>query len=83
MANTLGIDLTGKVVIFRQEFLTVPNTEHPFLVQGGFGASPHTQGRALGGTFLSDGEETRMEGYMVERLATDEEIEAARVKREA
>jgi len=77
MANTLDIDLTGKVVVFKQHFLTVPATEHPFLVKGGFGAQPHTMGRALGGVFLSDGEETRMEGYMVDRLATDEEIAAA------
>ena len=52
MANTLDIDLTGKVVVFKQHFLTVPATEHPFLVKGGFGAKPHTMGRALGGVFL-------------------------------
>ena len=77
MANSLNIDLTDKVVIFRQNYLKVPANEHPFLVGGGFGASPHTSGSALGGTFLSDGETCRMEGYMVERLATDEEIAAA------
>ena len=77
MANNLDIDLTGRVVIFSEKFLTVPATEHPFLVEGGFGAKPYTMGRALLGTFLSDGEEARMEGYMVERLATKEEILAA------
>jgi hypothetical protein len=77
MANALHMDLRGKVVIFRQEFLSVPATQHPFRVEGGFGAAQFTRGRALGGTFLSDGESCRMEGYMVERLATDEEILAA------
>jgi len=77
MANNLDIDLTGKVVVFKQGYLTVPATEHPFLVEAGFGAKPHTMGRALLGTFLSDGEECRMEGYMVERLATEEEIASA------
>jgi len=77
MANNLDIDLTGKVVVFKQGYLTVPATEHPFLVEAGFGAKPHTMGRALLGTFLSDGEECRMEGYMVERLATAKEILAA------
>lgn len=76
MANALRIDLVGKTVIFQQKYLTVPALEHPFRVDGGFGASPTTMGRALFGTFLSDGEEARMEGYMVERLATDEEITA-------
>lgn len=78
MANSLRIDLEGKVVIFRQEYMTVPALEHPFLVQGGLGAKNHTIGRALFGEFLSDGEQARMEGYMVERLATDDEIVAAR-----
>jgi len=77
MSNSLSMDLTGKVVIFKQNYLTVPQLEHPFLVEGGFGASPNTIGRALIGEFLSDGERARMEGYMVERLATDEEIAAA------
>jgi hypothetical protein len=78
MANALNEDLTGKVVIFKQEYMSVPVTEHPFRVRGGFGASPFTSGHALMGTFLSDGERTRMEGYMVDRLATDEEIAAAK-----
>lgn len=77
MANSLDMDLTGQVVIFKQEYLSVPATEHPFRVEAGFGTKPYTSGSALGGTFLSDGESTRMEGFMVERLATEQEIEAA------
>ena len=79
MANALDIDLEDKVVIFAQRYLRVPATEHPFHVNGaGFGCKPYTTGSALSGTFLSDGESARMEGYMVERLASEEEIEAAR-----
>lgn len=77
MGNSLNIDLEGKVVIFQQQYLMVPQLEHPFRVDGGFGARPYTMGRALTGEFLSDGERARMEGYMVERLATEEEIRGA------
>lgn len=78
MGNTLKIELEGKVVIFKQAALTVPANAHPFLVTGGFGASSFTRGSALLGVFLSDGERTRMDGYDVERLATDDEIAAAK-----
>jgi hypothetical protein len=78
MANALNEDLTGKVVIFAQTYMSVPATEHPFEVEGGFGARSFTSGNALMGTFLSDGEKARMEGYMVERYATEEEITAAK-----
>ncbi len=65
------------VVIFKQEALSVPAAEHPFLVRGGYGSYQYTRGTALLGTFLSDGEKTRMDGHDVERLATQEEIAAA------
>lgn len=79
MANTLNIDLTGKVVVLRESSLKQPDyppLKNLFLVGGGFGALPYTQGRMLGGMFLSDGEDTAMSGYDVERLATEEEIAA-------
>lgn len=74
MPNSLNIDLEGKVVIFKRKYLKVEPLDHPFKVTGGFGAKPDTLGNALFGQFLSDGEDARMEGYMVERLATEEEI---------
>jgi hypothetical protein len=74
MGNSLNEDLTGKVVFFKQSTLSVTAEEHPFLAEGGFGCHPHTSGTALVGTFLSDGEEVRMDGYMVERIASDEEV---------
>ena len=82
MANSLRIDLVGKVVIFKQEGLSVPAEEHPFLVGlTGFGADPNLRGTAIFGTFLSDGERARMDGYDVARLATQEEIDSARAVR--
>ena len=74
MANSLGIVLTDQIVIFKQEYLSAPASEHPFRVKGGFGALPFTAGTALMGEFLSDGEKTRMEGFFVDRLATEDEI---------
>jgi hypothetical protein len=84
MGNTLQTDLTNKVVIFKQDIFKegVVATEWPFLVSGGFGASAFTRGTALMGEFLPDGERCRMEGWDVDRLATDEEIQAARKRRE-
>lgn len=77
MANSLGIDLVGKVVVFREGVLkedTYPRLDHLFLVGGGFGAKPYTAGRTIAGVFLSDGEGTVFSGHDVERLATPEEI---------
>ena len=76
--NSLGMELLNKVVIFKQEYMTVPATEHPYQVEGGFGSFGYTTGSALQGRFLSDGEVVRMEGYMIDRIATKEEVDAAR-----
>lgn len=85
MANTLNENLTGRVIVFKQEALRHPfvAAEHPFRVDGGFGAQSYTSGNALMGEWLATGERDRMEGYMVERFATDEEISAAGEKRAA
>jgi hypothetical protein len=77
MANSLNIDLAGKVVVFKEGVLKesqYPRLDNLFLVGGGFGAQAHTNGRMLAGTFLSDGEQTAFSGYDVERLATDDEV---------
>ena len=49
-----------------------------FRADGGFGMSHVTSGTALAGMFVRDGEVARMEGYHIERLATDDEVAAAR-----
>lgn len=76
MANSLGIDLTDAVVILKQSYFApgYKNTDHPFRASSGFGCLPFTMGQALGGEFISDGEQVRVSGHDVERLATPEEI---------
>jgi len=77
MANALSIDLTDKVVVLDAQFMTAKYRDvksRLFTVEGGYGAVPYTMGNALVGTFVCDGEKARMEGYMVERLATEEDL---------
>lgn len=80
MANSLDQDLLGKVVVLSKDYLK-PEwhdlKKRLFKVAGGFGASPHTIGGAIFGEFLFDGEKCRMEGYQVERLATEAEVKEA------
>jgi hypothetical protein len=85
MANALNIELTGKAVIVKQEALKAEfvNTEHPFLIDGGFGAHAYTSGTNCAGEWLSDGERAAISGYTIERLATDEEVSAAAERRAA
>ena len=86
MANHLGEDLTDRVVIIDAKHL-VSNLDSPerraFRVDNGFGAKPHTRGNAITGEFLFDGERCRMEGWMVERFATENEIKVAEAMRGA
>jgi hypothetical protein len=77
MANTLNENLTGRVVVLSAKRMKPEYQDlkyRLFKVSGGFGAQGYTMGRALFGTFLVDGEEARMDGYDVERLAAQEEI---------
>lgn len=74
--NSLKMQLEGKVVVLRANVLKAEYRDlkwRLFRVDGGFGASPNTIGTALIGQFLADGEKARMEGYDVERLATEED----------
>ncbi len=86
MANRLNENLINRVVIIdaseiKPEFNTP--ARRAFRVSSGFGASSFTSGHAIGGEFLFDGERCRMEGWQVERFATEEEIAAAEAIREA
>lgn len=79
MANSLNIELENRVVILEDIFPAPYNTieERAFIVTGGFGTSPRTNGTALFGKWAAGqykGEEERRDGYDVLRLATDEEI---------
>jgi hypothetical protein len=79
MGNSLNMDLHGKTVVLKEKALKPQYRGLPdrlFKVDGGFGASAGTMGTALIGEFLIDKERARMEGYMVERLATEDDLEA-------
>jgi hypothetical protein len=88
MANNLNEDIEGKHVILMESWFKDPAVaadvrERVFLAEGGFGCSPHTMGNAVTGQFIVEGPETyRVEGYHIERFATDIEIAAAVDKRE-
>jgi hypothetical protein len=74
MGNALNEDIDGAVVVLKAEHLK-PELgaveQRMFRVTGGFGAKPFTMGNAIFGEFLIDGEKCRMEGWMVERIATE------------
>ncbi len=86
MANALNEDLTGRAVIIGAGYMK-PEYAEParrvFVIAGGFGAKPFTSGNAVFGAFVADEDDKcRVEGWMVERFATDGEIEAAKRLRE-
>jgi hypothetical protein len=68
MANSLNEDVTNKVVILSSEYYVGSVDKRRFLCESGFGCVPFTMGGAIFGTFLSDGEKCRVEGYQIERL---------------
>jgi post-segregation antitoxin (ccd killing protein) len=70
--NNLKIDLTGKVVVVMKKYYKGDERARRFLCEGGFGCSPSTNGNAIGGTFLIDGERARIEGWQVEKLSDDQ-----------
>lgn len=77
--NSAGMQLQGKVVVLKEGTLKPEYRAlkwRLFRVEGGFGASPSTIGTALIGQFLADGEKCRMEGYQVERVATEADCPA-------
>lgn len=80
MANNLGIDLEKKFIILKKGDYRGDIYERIFYCEGGFGLHTYTNGNAILGYFVSDGEKSRVEGWQVERLATPEEVEHAKKK---
>lgn len=78
MANSLDAELAGKVLVLDPGYLSAEYKENPkwrlFRAEGGFGCSPTTIGKAVFGTFMADGEQTRMEGFMFSRFAVEEDM---------
>ena len=80
MANSLKTELTDKVVIIKVDKLRPGHIQSKcrlFRVAGGLGAQSSTTGTELFGEFLCDGENGRINGYDVERFATDEDMKRA------
>jgi hypothetical protein len=77
MSNALNEDITGRYVVLAEGAMATPYRaiEHRvFLAKDGFGCVPYTRGTAVMGVTPIDGSKFRMEGYEIERFATDEEI---------
>jgi len=82
MANSLNIELENRYVVLKSGNYKGTDIQRVFLCKDGFGCGAKTRGRAIYGEFVFDGEQTRVEGYEIERLATSEEIEEAKKIRE-
>ena len=79
--NSLGINISNKHVVIQKKYLLPefhPIEKRVCLVTGGFGALQHTIGSALFVTWIADGGNDRLNSAWVERLATDEEVAAAK-----
>ena len=79
--NALKKDLTDKYIILDGKIYKGDITDRVFFCEDGFGCHSFTIGSAIFGEFVADGEKTRIEGDEVERLATPEEVETAKAKK--
>lgn len=71
MSNSLDRDiLPGEVVILNKKYF-VQLSDYRFRCTGGFGLKSFTAGSAIYGEFLVDGEKSRIEGYMIDKEATE------------
>jgi len=78
---TSDTDLTGQYVMLAEQAMK-PEYRDPtwrvFLVEGGFGAEPNRMGTKVMGEYVRDGEKSFTRRPNIERIATDEEVAAAR-----
>jgi hypothetical protein len=72
MANSLGEELKGKVVIVDAKYCAEGLADRRFLCEDGFGCSPMTHSESIYGKWLVDGEEDKIRGFMVEAFAKEE-----------
>lgn len=89
MGNQFGIDLEGKYVIIKNDWIykdfseeseTIQGTiaERVFFCRGGFGCDPIANGTLIGGFIVHNRYELGIRGYRyMERLATEDEIKEA------
>lgn len=73
MTNALGKELEGKVILIKKKYIK-PEFHHDrrFMCEGGFGCHSRTLGKAIFGYYLIDGEQDRIEGFMVEKIVEDD-----------
>jgi len=77
------VDLTGKVIVMKEEILALQYRTIGFRLYraiGGFGCGPSAIGRAVFAKCLGDGEEARWERMDFEGWLTEEEASALMVK---
>ena len=82
MGNKLNIELASRYIILQsggRQGYKGNDIERVFYCESGFGCSSATSGNAIYGKFVFDGEECRIEGYEIERLATDKEVNQANI----
>ena len=77
MANSLGQDLTKKIVVLKGVAMV---KDRLFYCMEGFGCYNYTAGSKIIGRLLTDGRETTVDGRMVDRLATPEEVKSVNKK---
>jgi len=71
--SVAGIDLEGKVVLIRKSYFKpeYADGDRRFKCEGGFGCKPYLSGTAVFGTFLSDGEQARINRGDVESVVEE------------
>jgi hypothetical protein len=68
-----GVDLKGKTVLVRKKFFKpeYADKDRRFKCESGFGCNPAAMGNAVFGTFLLDGEETRINRSDIEGIVSE------------
>lgn len=71
--NNLRRDIEpGEIVVLDPTEYDGPIEKRLFVCSGGFGMRNVTSGRAIFGKFMVSGKEARVEGYELDRVATEE-----------
>jgi hypothetical protein len=82
LGNSIGKEIEGKHVFLSEKYCDSKEKENPlyrvYLATGGFGCNVGTIGSAVFATQVATGFEIRLEGHMLERLATKKEVKAAK-----
>lgn len=80
--NSIGKNIEGQYVILKDEYCSDRDKKNEemrvYLAGGGFGCSPVTSGTCVTATQIATSLRMRLEGYMLDRIATPEEVDAAK-----